>query len=340
MNKKQIFYISFFIILIWIIFYISSYVWVLEFILSIIIYFLIFYFFHFIFSKFRKKKVLDFKDFSSYFLYRVSIFLIIILSLIWWFSFYSNEISPALMPEYTISNWKKTIVFQTMSHIWSENFYEKIKNNLKEKKESWFVYFFEWVKPGTLENMEKFNKAIKIKFDENLYKNYSKLYWITHQDNSHFLWLVNNLDFNIDLSIDEIVSEYENIKKPHPWIPSPLQEKETTIIDANKEILNKLAGLNNKQLKILVYINQAILNLIIKSEWIQGFLTKNFTNKNLFKVILDKRNEILSKEILKSKYNKIYLTYWLMHFKWVFELLKENDNNWKIINKKEFILID
>jgi len=34
-------------------------------------------------------------------------------------------------------------------------------------------------------------------------------------------------------------------------------------IDANEEILKTVASLNEKELKILVYINQAILNMII-----------------------------------------------------------------------------
>jgi len=34
-------------------------------------------------------------------------------------------------------------------------------------------------------------------------------------------------------------------------------------IDANKEIIKTLSTLNEKELKILVYLNQAILNMII-----------------------------------------------------------------------------
>jgi hypothetical protein len=57
-------------------------------------------------------------------------------------------------------------------------------------------------------------------------------------------------------------------------------------VDANKLILETLSQLNEKELKILVYINQAILNFIISNETTQSFLTENFSNKELFEVIL------------------------------------------------------
>jgi hypothetical protein len=96
-----------------------------------------------------------------------------------------------------------------------------------------------------------------------------------------------------------------------------------------------LSNLNDRELKILVYTNKSILNLIIKSDWIKDFVTKNFANQQLFDVILNKRNENLSKEIISSKYDKIFITYGLLHFNWVLKLLQENDSNWKIIKTEK-----
>jgi hypothetical protein len=39
------------------------------------------------------------------------------------------------MPEITISNGEKTVVFQAMSHIGTQDFYDTIKENIKKKKE-------------------------------------------------------------------------------------------------------------------------------------------------------------------------------------------------------------
>jgi hypothetical protein len=40
----------------------------------------------------------------------------------------------------------------------------------------------------------------------------------------------------------------------------------TPIINASEQILNELSSLNDKELKILIYVNQAILNVIIKND--------------------------------------------------------------------------
>ena len=151
-------------------------------------------------------------------------------------------------------------------------------------------------------------------------------------DNREFLWLVNTLDFNVDLNMNQIIDLYDKkiSAKTNSW---KVYESKVPI-DANKIIIEALSELNEKELKILVYVNQAILNFIIWSESTQDFLTQNFSNTDLFDVILDKRNEVLSSEIIESEYNNIYITYWLLHFNWVLKLLQENDSNWKIVSTK------
>ena len=297
MTKKEIFS-SIFLTCFWIIiFYISWIIWILEFILSLSIYSLLFFFFHNIWSKIRKKESLDIFYFLSKFLGSVSTILFVLIFILWSFAYYNNETAPAPMPNITISNWEKTISFQAMSHVWTQDFYNKVATDIKEKKTNGYVYFFEWVQWWTEENTQKFDEAIWIKFDKNLYKNFSKLYWVVYQNNNDFLWLVNDLDFNVDLTIDEIVEHYEKWETSNDNTKPPL--------DVNQEILNTLAELNDKQLKVLVYINQSILNFLIKSEWLRDFITENIWNPALFDVILNKRNSVLSDAIIESEYDKI-----------------------------------
>lgn len=310
-------------------FYINWIIWLLNFFVSIWIYTIIFYSLHIVWKKITRKEIEDPILYMKNFVFKVSIFILVIVWTIWSFSYLSNEIYKAKMPEFTISNWKKVVKFQAMVHIWSKEFYNEVLNNLRKYKEEWWVYFFEWVKPWNEENMKNFNKAIWIEFDWELYKNFSKLYWVTFQDTSMFLWIVNNLDFNIDLSIDEIMNLY---KKKN--LENNIEKKYAAPINANKEIINTLSSMNEKELKILVYLNQAILNLIISNDNVQWAMSKNFVNKELFDVILNERNKILVSEIQKSEYEKIYITYWLLHFKWVLEELQKQDSNWKIIETK------
>lgn len=317
-------------------YYLNGIIWVLHFLVSIWFYTIIFYTFHILWSKYRKKEITDSLDYIKIFTFRISVFILVTTSILWWFAYLSNEVYKAKMPEYTISNWEKTVVFQAMVHIASQSFYDEIVDNLTKFKQDWWVYFFEWVKPWTKENMDAFNDAIGIEFESDLYENFSKLYWVTFQKPEDFLWLVNELDFNVDLDINQIIELY-NKKNITSWNQ---KNKLISPIDANKEILNTLSSLNDRELKILIYLNQAILNLIIWSDSLQWVLSENFNNEVLFDIILNWRNKVLVDEISKSKYDKIYITYWLLHFKWVFEELQKQDPRWQIVKTRYLHPID
>lgn len=236
------------------------------------------------------------------------------------------------MPKYTISNGEKTVIFQAMSHIWSQNFYDSVLQDLTEKKEEWYIYYYEWVRPWTEENMEKFDQALWVEFDDKLYENFSKLYWVVHQDNSIYYNVVNDKDYNIDASIDDIIQFYEsdelnNIEAHNSWEDYLVETK-----DLSSEVIDIVSQLNNRELWIIQYLNKAILNAIIWSEQTQSFIQENFSNQRLFEVILEKRNDILAEEIISTQETKIFITYWLLHFKWVLEILQSNDEKWKIID--------
>jgi hypothetical protein len=93
---------------------------------------------------------------------------------------------------------------------------------------------------------------------------------------------VNDKDFNVDVSLDYIMEEYKEKS-----IPQTTNTIENTPIDINKEIINALSKLNDKELKILVYINQAILNFIIASDKTQDLIASNYANQTLFDIILN-----------------------------------------------------
>lgn len=276
---------------------------------------------------FKKIKDREFKFFDAEnlgkfafaFAYRMSAFLIIIFSVLGWFAYYQNKITPAMMPIYHITNWDKKIVFQSMSHIASPEFYMDVKSNLEEHKKNWYILYYEWVKAWTKESSEKFDKALWVKFDRDLYKNMSKLYGLINQDNWLFVY---SWAKNIDLSMDEMLEIYDK---------NPSQSKlNLDPVDLSPIIESALEQLNPKELEILRFVNKSIINTIIKNWEIQDAMAKWIWNKAIMDTILWKRNDYLSKEIIKSEDKKIFITYWLLHFKWVMELLQKNDKNWKI----------
>lgn len=339
MKIEKIDYIKIFISLIFVLTYIY-FLSLLDFLVILLMFFIywnIIFLIHLLWSKLRKKEFKKYWVFIPYIFFRFILLFIIIWAWLWSFAYYQNEVSPAKMPVYTISNWDKTIIFQNMSHIWTQSFYHNVKENIIKSKNKDFVLYYEWVKPWKEENMQEFNKILWIDFNQDTYKNFSKLYWLTHQDNRLFLNLVNNKDYNIDISIDDIISIYKE-KTESKEIKNKKSKSEEKPININKLVNEKLENLNERQLKILVYINQSIMNFIIKNKNFRDGLLKYSWKENLFEVILWERNNHLSDAIINRKDKKVHILYWLMHFPWVFENLKNSDPNWKII-KTEYLQI-
>lgn len=313
-------------------FYINQYAGVLQIILTLLVYWMVLFSIHYFWRSFRKKSIMDFNQFMRNFALSATSFIVIITASLGYFGYYHNIQNPLTIEQNTISNGEKTVVFQNMIHIWSENFYEKIAQEITKYKQDGYVYFFEWVKLGSQESSEAFDKALGVEFDENLYKNMSKLYWLVPQDNSKFLWLVNNLDFNVDTNMDNIIQAYNDLK-----IERNVEKEYKTPVDINGQTIETLASLQGRELQILVFINQAILSAMTKNDAIMKQIQNTFWNEELFEVILHGRNKIVAEEIIQSEYDKIFATYGALHFEGILEILQQNDPNWKIVETKEFL---
>lgn len=275
----------------------------------------------------RRKTALSFFEYILYFLNKSALSLTIIALIVGSFLYYHNSIAPASMPSYTITNGEKTIIFQTMIHIATPEFYEKVEQNIYDAKSEGYVYFYEGVGPWSPESNQKFNQAIGVDFDAELYDSFSKLYWVVAQDQNDFLGIYNNLDFNVDMNLDEIIAIYESKKTSSQTRATPVS---TT--DLTTDIVSTIERLNDRQLSILIYINQAILNAFTKHDGLRNTIISAMWSQDIFWVILDDRDQLLAESIASSPYDKIFITYGLLHFKWVFEQLKDNDPRWEIVD--------
>ena len=218
-----------------------------------------------------------------------------------------------------------------MSHIASKEFYQYVEEEIWDAKNKGFVLYYEWVMPGSEQDSDDFNKALGIKFDAEIYDHFSLLYGVESQDNNAFLWKVNNLDYNIDLSLSEVMSLY---RKKISWKTDPTSSllASNEIYDISNQVVEQLTELWERELFVLRQINQSILNFIIKHDNLRNFIIDNIGNPDIFTVILDERNKHIVWEILARDDEKIIITYGLMHFSGVLDLLQELDPNWEIIS--------
>ncbi|MBW7954585.1 hypothetical protein H3C61_02105 [Candidatus Gracilibacteria bacterium] len=331
MTKKQLFTLFFLILILSGYFYISGIIGVVGFSLALFIYSVFFYILYYFLKKFKDKNYTffsyqNYNVFLNYFLNRIVALIVTLFVIIGGFAYYENDISPATIPVYKITNGDKTVIFHGMSHIGTKDFYNKVKENIKKYKKLGYTLYFEGVRPGNEQNHKDFDNALGVKFDEKTYDSFSKLYGLVNQDNSIFLNLVNNKDINVDVSMDDIMEKYNNIKQT-----SGLQNRQyNQPIDINDVVVRELSKLNPKELELFRYVNKSFINFILKSEEIQSTIQNNFSNKELFEVILDERNKVIADKIIHSEDKNIIATYGLLHFKGIFELLKQNDVKWRI----------
>jgi len=221
--------------------------------------------------------------------------------------------------------------------LWSQTFYDGVKKDIEIAKKDGFILFYEWVQPWSEENLKEFNEAIWIEFSPDLYKNFSKLYWVDHQRNPEFFWILNNEDYNVDLDINTIMSIYRektwstDIENTKRW--------EQQVADISRDVIDQLSNLSEKELAVMRYVNKSVLNFIIKNAGVRNKIVEISGNQDLFSVILDERDAHLAENILSSEASNIFVMYGMMHFDGVYRLLKEQDPRWEIksIDEKQLI---
>lgn len=329
-DYKNFFIWVFFLIIFGVNFYIYSFFWVvslmLNFVFLFILHYILSYFYRFVF-KLNKPKIIDsLLNFSFW----LGLFLSIIIIFIWGFSIRYNEFKPHPVTNYVITDGKKEVIFQWMMHIWNKDFYDEVSSEILEKKKDGYVLFYEWARPWTKENLEKFREALWFDISSSFYNSFAKFLDVKAQNNDDFLEKYNNLDYNVDLSIDDIVKLYNT--KVTSWQQTPKVQFKSEDFDSFVSLY--LENSSPRELSVLRYIIKWFMNYIFTFS-IENLHTQA-KKLSIFDVILNDRNKNLAYEVLSSEYEKIYIIYWDAHFNWFFEYLKSENPKWRIrkISKK------
>lgn len=243
------------------------------------------------------------------------------------FAVYHNELNPAEMPAYVLSNGDKTVVFRPMAHIASERYYADVKAELAAARKEGFVLFYEGVRPGTPENTDRFNELLGIKFSKELYPAMSKLYGLVPQNTADIVGEFGPNDKNSDVSIDDIVAAYDAKFGTGSKSPSAVAGGTQ---DVAAEFSKYAESLNARELGLLRYVNRGIMSMVVKNHGVADVVAEGAGNAELFSIILHDRNAVIVRDILASEEKKIYATYGLLHFDGVFSLLQDADPKWRV----------
>lgn len=248
----------------------------------------------------------------------------VITSMFVWLIAYHNY-NPASLSDVTIENGSGSVVFLQMSHIASSEFYRQKQEKIYHLSQSGYTILYEWVKPGSQENHDKFDAYMWFQFTDTLYDSIALLTWFEAQDNDMlFGWVPKDSLVSVDLSIDQIVSIIGDSSPIVSW----------ELPDIDKELWTVLANINDRDKKILNYIFKWFLNWTLKNS---GDIETSLMQSEkvwVFRAIIEKRNDPIVAYIQDNPDKKIAIVYGGLHFNWVYAWLQ------KLSDKRNILKIE
>jgi hypothetical protein len=211
-----------------------------------------------------------------------------------------------------------------MSHIATPEFFEQKQKTISVLASSGYTIIFEWVKPWTPENQEKFNQTMGFDFTPTLYTTIADLIGLSSQDNKTlFAGISTGSLVSVDLSINDIVG----LMGTGTVATGSLENIEATI-------RSTISTLGTQERLFIWWTARALLNWSLKqSEDINSILTSS-SQSRLFEVIIDRRNDRIVEYITTHPKQKIVVVYGALHFNGVYESLQKIDKNWNTTDIK------
>lgn len=112
------------------------------------------------------------------------------------------------------SSNKKSVHFIDMIHLGQQEFYDNVAQEIKKYKKDGYVLFYEWIDYETTDTLtlrktKKIVGMIPSKKGYSLMINKIDVEGVVFQENDQFMNQVNSLDFNVDVTPQELILEYE-----------------------------------------------------------------------------------------------------------------------------------
>ena len=250
-----------------------------------------------------------------------------------------TELRPTLVPQATLTNGKKTVVFQGMMHIGSENFYKSVIYDVEKALSEGYVVYYESVQTETPESKEFFAKlSAALTGGADLSANYELLAQVCGLkfQSDYFVLLEADKKVNpqrhviADVDAIELKHEYEHLMRTDAAFARAhandfkLQPQAVPIDAALMQNAINWIGSESESRKSLVgVICRGYMTILLTAE----------TEKQpgpFAPLILDFRNRALAKRIVEDPRDKIFITYGSHHLSGVLDLLMKQDPAWKI----------
>lgn len=251
------------------------------------------------------------------------------------------QTGPTALPLATLVNGQKTVVFQGMQHVASEDFYKSIVFDLEKALVDGYTLFYEGVQPvpGRADLNDWFNKTLRGS-NTDLSASYIKLadqcglkFQLTYFEPlladqtihpSHHV--------TADVNYLEMKAEYDRLLREDPAFAAAIaaksaQAKQGKDEDSMLPLLESLSSATAEQKKLIGIVCRGVLGMAVS-----GMLDDEHDPKQ--RVILDFRNKVLARFVTESKAEKIYITYGAAHFPGFFAELQKLDPRFRIQSVK------
>lgn len=247
-----------------------------------------------------------------------------------YFLAFNATLRPVTVPLATLSNGKKTVVFQGMMHIGTESFYKGVVYDLERALTEGYVIFYEGVVPDPSAEAW-FSQTLAGGGD--LSANYTALGRACGLDFQMNYFTLLDADkaarperhVAADVTTGDMKREYERLIRTDPAFAAYARSADVTRDEASGANMAKaLAWLDRTTPGQQVLIGTAcrgVLNMITAHD---------DESDPINKVVIDYRNRELAARIARSPADKIYVTYGAGHLPGLLRDLKVMDPAWEI----------
>jgi hypothetical protein len=252
---------------------------------------------------------------------------------------YWVDSGPTSIPLATLTNGKKTVVFQGMQHVGSEGFYKSVVFDLEKALSDGYTLFYEGVQPveGRKDLDEWFNKDF-LGSNTDLSSGYTKLAegcGLTFQLNYFVPILADKAihpkkHVTADVTYLDMKNEYDRLLREDPDFAAAMVAKQAAAKtlsgkDPFVEALSFAATATPAQKNLVGIACRGILARVMSG----GSGGKPDPTK---KIILDFRNKALARFVADSTASKIYITYGAEHFRGFVADLKAIDPAFDVVS--------
>jgi hypothetical protein len=250
---------------------------------------------------------------------------------------------PTAVPLATLSDGQRTVVFQGMQHIGSEDFYKSVVFDLEQALADGYTLFYEGVTPvaGRPDLTDWFNQTLRGS-KQDLSAGYKKMaaqcglsFQLNYFDPIQADMAIHpSRHITADANFLQMKTEYDRLLREEPGFAAAMAAKAAKADEAPSGsgdpftlFLGIVEGATPEQKKLAGIVCRGVLGMAVS-----GTLGEEKDPSN--RVIVDFRNKTLARFVAESKSDKIYITYGAKHLPGFFAELKKLDPKFEIRSVK------